>query len=151
MGLFGLGKSEQPPATSSSSSGRSTPNVSTKGKEKEVETPVAKSSWLSARSMLAVSAVSALAAAAGTAYYKRGDIASGWQWVGDHAVWLKNLWDSEGMKRRLEGVVELGGEVEEALDMRMDGMKGKRRGDRVLFRKWVYIQALSYVLKHIAH
>jgi hypothetical protein len=89
--------------------------------------------------MLAASAVSAFAAVAGTAYYKRGDIVSGWQWVLDHAVWLKNLWDTEGMRARLSGVVALGPvedmEEDEVVEVLGGGEKLKPKGDRVLFRK----------------
>lgn len=44
------------------------------------------------------------AAAAGTAYYRREDLATGWKWGFDHMTFVKNLWDSEGMKRRMEGI-----------------------------------------------
>lgn len=64
-------------------------------------------SWRST-GLLAASAIGGLAAAAGAAaYVRRDDLAFGWTWVNDHAVWLKNLWDSDGLKERINGLQEV--------------------------------------------
>ena len=44
------------------------------------------------------------AAAAGAAYWRKDDIQFGWNWVSDHAVFVRNLWDDIGMRTRLEGL-----------------------------------------------
>jgi hypothetical protein len=41
------------------------------------------------------------AAAAGTAYYRREDLALGWKWGNDHMTFVRNLWDVDGLKNRL--------------------------------------------------
>ncbi|KAJ9107647.1 hypothetical protein QFC21_001107 [Naganishia friedmannii] len=55
----------------------------------------------------AASAAAILTTTAAAAYYKRDDLVGGWTWVTDHAVWLKNLWDSRGMRDRLSGIQEM--------------------------------------------
>lgn len=52
----------------------------------------------------AASAAAILTTTAAAAYYKREDLVGGWTWVSDHAVWLRNLWDSSGMRERLRGI-----------------------------------------------
>ncbi|KAJ9121441.1 hypothetical protein QFC24_004779 [Naganishia onofrii] len=52
----------------------------------------------------AASAAAILTTTAAAAYYKREDLVGGWTWVSDHAVWLRNLWDSSGMRERLSGI-----------------------------------------------
>lgn len=74
---------------------------------KQNEKSTQQRSWRST-GLLAASAIGGLAAAAGAAaYVRRDDLAFGWTWVNDHAVWLKNLWDSEGLKRRIGGLQEV--------------------------------------------
>lgn len=67
------------------------------------------------------SAAGAAAVLGGGAYWRRQDLVGGWTWVTDHAVWLKNLWDSRGMKERLDGIAEL--------------RHGTHGVDRIVFRK----------------
>lgn len=50
-------------------------------------------------------------AIAGTAYYKREEVTFGWTWAGDHMKYVKNLWDEEALKKRVENVVDTGSEV----------------------------------------
>ncbi|KAJ9115950.1 hypothetical protein QFC22_005093 [Naganishia vaughanmartiniae] len=76
-------------------------------------TPIPSSSWTmpaipSFKTLAtAASAAAILTTTAAAAYYKREDLVGGWTWVSDHAVWLKNLWDSRGMRERLSGIEEM--------------------------------------------
>jgi len=49
----------------------------------------------------------AAGAAAGTAYYKRDDLASGYGWATDHMKYIGNLWDENAMRRRVESVIDI--------------------------------------------
>lgn len=69
----------------------------------------------------AAGAAAVLGGGAAAAYWRRQDLVGGWTWVTDHAVWLKNLWDSQGMKERLDGITEL--------------RHGTHGVDRIVFRK----------------
>ena len=44
---------------------------------------------------------------------------NGWKWGFEHMTFVKNLWDDQAMKARLEGINELGEER------------------KIVFRKWV--------------
>lgn len=46
-------------------------------------------------------------AAAGTAYYKRDDITTGYGWATDHMKYVGVLWDEEAMKKRVESLIEM--------------------------------------------
>lgn len=50
-------------------------------------------------------------AAAGTAYYKREDIGTGYSsatgWATDHMKYVRNLWDEGALKRRVENLLEI--------------------------------------------
>lgn len=50
-------------------------------------------------------------AIAGTAYYKREEVTFGWTWAADHMKYVKNLWDEQALKDRVENVVNTGSEV----------------------------------------
>jgi hypothetical protein len=52
-------------------------------------------------------AVLAAGAAAGTAYYKRDDLALGYGWATDHMKYIGNLWDQNSMRQRVESVIDL--------------------------------------------
>jgi hypothetical protein len=69
----------------------------------------------------AAGAAAVIGGGAAAAYWRRNDLVGGWTWVTDHAVWLKNLWDSRGMKERLDGIAEL--------------RAGTHGVDRIVFRK----------------
>ncbi|EGN93031.1 hypothetical protein SERLA73DRAFT_190177 [Serpula lacrymans var. lacrymans S7.3] len=45
-------------------------------------------------------------AAAGTAYYRRDDLGSGYTWATDHMKYVKNLWDEKTLQKRLDCLVE---------------------------------------------
>jgi hypothetical protein len=49
----------------------------------------------------------AAGAAAGTAYYRRDDLASGYGWATDHMKFLGNLWDEKVMQKRVENIIDL--------------------------------------------
>ncbi|EJU06590.1 hypothetical protein DACRYDRAFT_29757, partial [Dacryopinax primogenitus] len=78
--------------------------------------PLDTSSWTKQLSSLSISPTYVAAAAgtllagaaAGTAYYKRQDLAGGWQWASEHLQYVGNLWDEKGLKRRLELVISTG-------------------------------------------
>jgi hypothetical protein len=46
----------------------------------------------------------------GTAYYRREDFVNGWKFGYDHMTFVRNLWDEEGLRARLEGIERLGKE-----------------------------------------
>ncbi|KAJ3576203.1 hypothetical protein NP233_g612 [Leucocoprinus birnbaumii] len=45
-------------------------------------------------------------AAAGGAYYKRNDINQGFSWVMDHMKYAGNVWDEQGLRRRVDDLVD---------------------------------------------
>lgn len=49
----------------------------------------------------------AAGAAAGTAYYKREDLALGYAWATDHMKYVGNLWDEDKMRKRVESVIDV--------------------------------------------
>ena len=51
-------------------------------------------------------AVIAAGAAASATYYKKDEIGIGYTWAADHMKYVKNLWDEEEMKKRLDTVVD---------------------------------------------
>lgn len=48
------------------------------------------------------------AAAVGTAYYRREDFLNGWNWGYEHMTFVRNLWDDEALRVRLEDLNRLG-------------------------------------------
>lgn len=56
-------------------------------------------------------ALAAGAAAAGTAYYKREDLALGYAWATDHMKYVGNLWDEDKMRKRVESVIDVEGDL----------------------------------------
>jgi hypothetical protein len=116
-GLFGdSGKpSEEPPSKKEQAR-----NVS-KSTTTQTPTPTANSGWSFKILASAAASAAVLTTASAAAYYRRQDLVGGYTWITDHAVWLKNLWDSRGMRDRLEGVKEL--------------ESGSGSVDRIVFRK----------------
>lgn len=49
--------------------------------------------------------------AAGTAYYKRDDLALGYGWATDHMKYIGNLWDENAMRKRVEDVIDVEQEI----------------------------------------
>jgi hypothetical protein len=47
------------------------------------------------------------AAAVGTAYYRREDFLNGWKWGYEHMTFVRNLWDDQGLKDRLDDLDRL--------------------------------------------
>jgi len=45
-------------------------------------------------------------AVAGTAYYRRDDIGSGYSWATDHMKYVRNLWDEEALQKRLQDLTD---------------------------------------------
>jgi hypothetical protein len=50
--------------------------------------------------------VLAAGAAAGTAYYKRDDLTLGYTWATDHMKYIRNLWDEDTLRKRVESVID---------------------------------------------
>lgn len=46
-------------------------------------------------------------AAAGGAYYARDQLTQGYNWATDHMKYVGNLWDNEGMKDRMEALMDI--------------------------------------------
>jgi hypothetical protein len=93
---FGFGKAKQAEAEKEEQ-GKRAPAAQT------AETSTS-SWWKTPKAAAGLGALALGAAAAGTAYYRRDDLATGWKWGFDHMTFVKNLWDTEGMKRRMEGI-----------------------------------------------
>lgn len=116
-GLFGdSGKPSEEPSTTKEQA-RNVSNSSSRQKPTATTT----SGWSFKTLASAAASAAVLTTASAAAYYRRQDLVGGWTWVTDHAVWLKNLWDSRGMRERLEGVKEL--------------ESGSGSVDRIVFRK----------------
>lgn len=64
--------------------------------------PTAESGWAKwAPAAYAVGGALVAGAAAGTAYYRRDDIGSGYSWATDHMNYVRNLWDEEALRKRM--------------------------------------------------
>ncbi|OXG36566.1 hypothetical protein C367_00093 [Cryptococcus neoformans Ze90-1] len=126
---FGLGFGKSGKKTESTTSeadfSKSQPSASTKGKKKETVTTVSDMStsaeqqtatskpfWSnlssvpspSSKTLYGLGAAALGAAALGTAYYRREDFITGWRWGYDHMTFVKNLWDEDGLRKRLEAI-----------------------------------------------
>lgn len=65
-------------------------------------TPTGESGWAKwAPAAYAVGGALVASAAAGTAYYRRDDIGSGYSWATDHMNYVRNLWDEEALRKRM--------------------------------------------------
>lgn len=64
----------------------------------------------SAKTLYGLGALAIGAAVGGTAYYRREDFLNGWKYGYEHMTFVKNLWDEQGLKARLEGLEALGTE-----------------------------------------
>lgn len=62
----------------------------------------------STKALYGLGAMALGAAAVGTAYYRREDFLNGWKWGYEHMTFVKNLWDDEALKERLEDLHRLG-------------------------------------------
>jgi hypothetical protein len=50
-------------------------------------------------------------AVAGTAYYRRDDIGSGYGWATDHMKYVRNLWDEDALQKRLQDLIDAQGQL----------------------------------------
>lgn len=98
------------------------------------ETAASKSFWRSlssvpspsSKTLYGLGAAALGAAALGTVYYRREDFITGWRWGYDHMTFVKNLWDEDGLRRRLEAIDEL------------------IREQNILYSKYVDVYGLSW-------
>ena len=89
--------------------------ITRKGKEPEATPTAVQSIWSMASAvmpsaktaMYGIGAAAVGAAVVGTAYYRREDFMNGWRYGYDHMTFVKNLWDEDGMRQRLEDIVQL--------------------------------------------
>ncbi|KAH7869143.1 uncharacterized protein C8R40DRAFT_757624 [Lentinula edodes] len=51
--------------------------------------------------------VTAAAAAGGAAYWRRDDLGVGYSWATDHMKYVRNLWDEDALKRRVNLLIEI--------------------------------------------
>ncbi|KAJ3970886.1 hypothetical protein EV361DRAFT_913841 [Lentinula raphanica] len=51
--------------------------------------------------------VTAAAAAGGAAYWRRDDLGVGYSWATDHMKYVRNLWDEDALKRRVDSLIEI--------------------------------------------
>jgi hypothetical protein len=49
----------------------------------------------------------AAGAAVGGAYYKREDLGMGYTWATDHLKYVRNLWDEDALKRRVDSLLDV--------------------------------------------
>lgn len=49
----------------------------------------------------------AVAGAAASAYMRRDDLATGWNWGAEHMTFVRNLWDAGALRKRLDQIHEL--------------------------------------------
>ncbi|KAG2156219.1 hypothetical protein DEU56DRAFT_225034 [Suillus clintonianus] len=69
--------------------------------------PHAESGWGKwAPAAYAVGGALVAGAAAGTAYYRRDDIGSGYSWATDHLNYVRNLWDEEALRKRMRDLID---------------------------------------------
>lgn len=74
--------------------------------ESESESTSKSTGWARwAPAAYAVGGAIAAGAAAGTAYWRREDISSGYNWAFDHMKYVGKLWDEEGMRKRLDDLM----------------------------------------------
>lgn len=65
--------------------------------------------WWTAKTAMGIGALAMAGAAAAGAYYREdlsNTFATGWRWGFDHMTFVRNLWDSDGLKRRMERIEE---------------------------------------------
>lgn len=66
------------------------------------------SSWSKwAPAAYAVGGALLASAAAGTAYYKREDLGAGYSWATDHMKYVRNLWDENALRRRVDNLIDV--------------------------------------------
>lgn len=118
---WGSGSTEQAGSSGTASTSRTaSPTNAAKGKspvttpESEIPTSTStgKSWWPvpTVKTLYGLGAVALGAAAMGTAYYRREDFLNGWKWGYEHMTFVRNLWDEEGMKGRLDDIDVMGRE-----------------------------------------
>jgi len=61
----------------------------------------------SSTALYGLGAVALGAAAVGTAYYQRDTFMNGWKWGYDHMTFVRNLWDAEALRERLDALDRL--------------------------------------------
>ncbi|BEI89083.1 uncharacterized protein CcaverHIS019_0204450 [Cutaneotrichosporon cavernicola] len=64
-------------------------------------------SWWNAKAAVGLGAIAVAGAAAGTVYFRREDLATGWKWGAEHMTFVRNLWDKQAMRDRLDRITEL--------------------------------------------
>ncbi|KAG1833428.1 hypothetical protein EV424DRAFT_1532911 [Suillus variegatus] len=70
--------------------------------------PTEESGWAKwAPAAYAVGGALVAGAAAGTAYYRRDDIGSGYSWATDHMNYVRNLWDEEALRKRMRDLIDV--------------------------------------------
>jgi hypothetical protein len=70
--------------------------------------PTVESGWAKwAPAAYAVGGALVASAAAGTAYYRRDDIGSGYSWATDHMNYVRNLWDEEALRKRMRDLDDI--------------------------------------------
>ncbi|KAF8914182.1 hypothetical protein CPB84DRAFT_1758632 [Gymnopilus junonius] len=66
-----------------------------------------KPSWSSWGGTAAIGGAILAGAAAGAAYYRRDDLTQGLTWATDHLKYVGNLWDVEGLEKRVEDLIDI--------------------------------------------
>ncbi|GHJ90247.1 hypothetical protein NliqN6_6649 [Naganishia liquefaciens] len=120
-GLFNSSTNGKPP-TETKSKEPARNSTSQKNAPETTPPPDTTSPAWSLPSLKTIASAALITTASAAAYYRRQDFLGGYQWIVEHAVWLKNLWDSRGMKERLDGVGELA--------------SGTEGVDRIVFRNY---------------
>ncbi|KLT40835.1 hypothetical protein CC85DRAFT_329607 [Cutaneotrichosporon oleaginosum] len=64
-------------------------------------------SWWQGKAAVGLGAIAVAGAAAGAAYFRREDLATGWKWGSEHMTFVRNLWDAKALRDRLDRIAEL--------------------------------------------
>jgi hypothetical protein len=64
-----------------------------------------RSSWVSGAYVLGGALLAG--AAAGTAYYQRENLTTGYNWISDHMKYVGNLWDERALAKRVEDMIQI--------------------------------------------
>lgn len=63
--------------------------------------------WWGGKAAVGLGTIAAVGAAAGAAYFRREDLATGWKWGAEHMTFVRNLWDAGALRARLDRIEEL--------------------------------------------
>ncbi|KAJ3963539.1 hypothetical protein EV361DRAFT_874785, partial [Lentinula raphanica] len=87
--------------------------------------------------------VTATAATAGAAYGRRDDLGVGYIWATDHMKYVRNLWDEDALKRRIDALIEI--EKKEPVIFRKSSPWSKMQARDTITQPRVYRQVVNLI------